>query len=96
MMTFDSSILPLLLLLPFVGGLIAWQAERINQHAPRWIASVTMALFLGVALMQWVTGVAASIATAQGTDPYVAVMLTIAGMLAAGALAFRCLPAPAR
>jgi predicted MFS family arabinose efflux permease len=62
----------------------------------RAMAVFTMALFLGVALMQWATGVAASIAGAQGADPYVAVMLTIAGMLATGALAFRYLPAPAR
>ncbi len=60
----------------------------------RAMAVFTMALFLGVALMQWVTGLAASVAATQGADPYVAVMLTIAGMLAAGALAFRCLPAP--
>ena len=61
----------------------------------RAMAVFTMAMFLGVALMQWVTGVAASAAAAQGADPYVAVMLTIAGMLAVGAVAFRYLPAPA-
>ena len=60
----------------------------------RAMAVFTMALFLGVALMQWVTGVAASIAAAQGADPYVAVMLTIAAMLGVGALAFRLLPSP--
>ena len=54
----------------------------------------TMALFLGVALMQWITGVAASTAKAQGAEPYAAVMFTIAGMLALGAAAFRWLPAP--
>ena len=59
------------------------------------MAVFTMALFLGVALMQWVTGVAASIAATQGADPYVAVMLTSAAMLGVGALAFRLLPAPA-
>jgi hypothetical protein len=41
-----------------------------------------------------VTGVAASIAAAQGADPYVAVMLTIAAMLALGVTAFVCLPGP--
>ena len=61
----------------------------------RAMAVFTMALFLGVALMQWATGLAASLATSRGADPYVAVMLTIAGMLAAGAVAFRLLPAPA-
>lgn len=54
----------------------------------------TMALFLGVALMQWITGVAASTAKAQGAEPYAVVMFTIAGMLALGAAAFRWLPAP--
>ncbi|MBV7543230.1 MFS transporter [Acidovorax sp. sic0104] len=62
----------------------------------RAMAVFTMALFLGVALMQWATGLAASVASARGADPYVAVMLTIAGMLAAGAAAFRLLPAPPR
>ncbi|MFT4241565.1 MAG: MFS transporter [Acidovorax sp.] len=61
----------------------------------RAMAVFTMALFLGVALMQWVTGVAASLAAARGADPYVAVMLTIAGMLAVGAAAFKVLPQPA-
>lgn len=60
----------------------------------RAMAVFTMALFLGVALMQWATGLAASMAAARGFDPYATVMLTIAGMLAVGALAFRLLPAP--
>ena len=62
----------------------------------RAMAVFTMAMFLGVALMQWVTGVAASLASARGADPYMAVMLTIAGMLATGAIAFRLLPGPPR
>ncbi len=62
----------------------------------RAMAVFTMAMFLGVALMQWVTGLAASLAFARGADPYVAVMLTIAAMLAGSALAFRLLPAPVR
>src|SRR6218665_1308700 len=61
----------------------------------RAMAAFTMALFLGVALMQWVTGMAASLAPARGVEPYAAVMLTIALMLVLGALAFKCLPAPA-
>ena len=81
------------------GYMVLQYSDVRSAYAPavtgRAMAVFTMALFLGVALMQWVTGVAASIAAAQGADPYVAVMLTIAGMLAAGALAFRCLPAPA-
>jgi predicted MFS family arabinose efflux permease len=54
----------------------------------------TMALFLGVALMQWFTGVVASLAAAHGIDAYAAVLATIAALLAAGALAFAWLPGP--
>lgn len=61
----------------------------------RAMAVFTMSMFLGVALMQWVTGVAASMVFARGADPYVAVMLTIAAMLVGSVLAFRLLPAPA-
>ena len=81
------------------GYMVLQYSDVRSAYAPavtgRAMAVFTMALFLGVALMQWVTGVAASIAAAQGADPYVAVMLTIAAMLATGALAFRCLPVPA-
>ncbi|GKT20391.1 MFS transporter [Acidovorax sp. SUPP3334] len=60
----------------------------------RAMAVFTMAMFLGVALMQWLTGVAAAMAAAHGVEPYTAVMLTIAALLAAGVLAFLRLPAP--
>ena len=81
------------------GYMVLQYSDVRSAYAPavtgRAMAVFTMALFLGVALMQWVTGVAASIAAAQGADAYVAVMLTIAAMLGVGALAFRLLPAPA-
>ncbi|WP_338798888.1 MFS transporter [Acidovorax sp. DW039] len=54
----------------------------------------TMAMFLGVALMQWITGMAATTAPGWGWEPYTAVLLTIAGLLAAAAAAFRWLPGP--
>ena len=84
-----------------LSGYMVLQYSDVRSAYPaamtgRAMAVFTMALFLGVALMQWVTGLAASLAKAQGADPYVAVMLSIAAMLAAGALAFRLLPAPAR
>lgn len=60
----------------------------------RAMAVFTMALFLGAALMQWVSGLAASLAKANGGNPYAMVMLTIAGMLVAGALALKFLPQP--
>lgn len=53
MMTFDASLLVWLLVLPFVGGLLAWQSERISPLAPRWVALVTMLAFLGLTLGLW-------------------------------------------
>ena len=83
-----------------LSGYMVLQYADVRSSYPaamtgRAMAVFTMALFLGVALMQWVTGVAASLAAARGADPYVAVMLTIAGMLAVGAAAFKALPGPA-
>ena len=52
----------------------------------------TMAMFLGVGLMQWLTGHVADWAQGQGIEPYRAVMITIAALLAGGSLAFRWLP----
>ena len=84
-----------------LAGYMVLQYSDVRSAYPaamtgRAMAVFTMAMFLGVALMQWVTGLAASLASERGTDPYVAVMLTIAAMLAASALAFRLLPAPVR
>jgi len=84
-----------------LSGYMVLQYADVRSSYPaamtgRAMAVFTMALFLGVALMQWVTGVAASLAAARGADPYVAVMLTIAGMLAVGAAAYRLLPEPAK
>jgi hypothetical protein len=47
-----------------------------------------------VALMQWLTGVAASVAQSQGVEPYTAVLAAIAALLVAGCAAFAWLPAP--
>ncbi|QNP59262.1 MFS transporter [Paenacidovorax monticola] len=82
-----------------LSGYIVLQYADVRSAYPaamtgRAMAVFTMAMFLGVALMQWVTGLAASIAQARGADPYVAVMATIAAMLGGGVLAFRLLPAP--
>ncbi|RYF31033.1 MAG: MFS transporter, partial [Comamonadaceae bacterium] len=60
----------------------------------RAMAVFTMAMFLGVAVMQWFTGVVASVAVAHDVDTFLAVLLTIAALLALGAAAFRWLPAP--
>ena len=60
----------------------------------RAMAVFTMAMFLGVAVMQWSTGAVASIASAHGADPFMSVLLTIAALLAGGAAAFVFLPKP--
>ncbi len=84
-----------------LSGYMVLQYADVRSSYPaamtgRAMAVFTMALFLGVALMQWITGLAASLATARGADPYTAVMLTIAGLLAVGVASFRLLPAPAQ
>ena len=62
----------------------------------RAMAVFTMAMFLGVALMQWLTGVVASVAAALGIETFKAVLATIAALLVAGAAAFAWLPEPSR
>ena len=58
----------------------------------RALSLFTMAMFLGIALMQWLTGLAASLVKAAGGDPFTAALLTMAALLALGALAFWKLP----
>lgn len=58
----------------------------------RALSLFTMAMFLGISLMQWVTGIAASLAQAAGIEPYSVVLLTMSGMLLTGAFAFWKLP----
>ncbi|HRP27411.1 MAG TPA: MFS transporter [Burkholderiaceae bacterium] len=82
-----------------ISGFIVLQYADVRGAYPesvtgRAIALFTMAMFLGIALMQWLTGLVASIAAAHGADPFVAVLGTIALLLAAGAAAFAWLPRP--
>ena len=58
----------------------------------RALSLLTMAMFLGVALMQWASGVAASWAPALGVAPFTAALLTMSALLLAGAAAFWRLP----
>ena len=60
----------------------------------RALSVFTMAMFMGVATMQWFTGIVASAAQARGIDPFTAVLASIAALLALGALAFVWLPRP--
>ncbi|SDL87446.1 NADH dehydrogenase subunit M [Modicisalibacter muralis] len=45
-----------LILIPFIGGLLCWQAERWGEMAPRWIALGTMLLELLITLGLWWSG----------------------------------------
>ncbi|MEO8839907.1 MAG: MFS transporter, partial [Herbaspirillum sp.] len=78
------------MVLQYADVRVAYPASLIG----RAMAVFTMSMFLGIALMQWLTGLAASIATAHGHDPYTAVMALIAVLLLLGALAFAWLPGP--
>ena len=62
----------------------------------RALSLFTMAMFLGVAAMQWFTGWVGAMALALGVDPYMATLSAIAGFLVTGAVAFMALPAPPR
>ena len=80
------------------GSLVLQYADVRAAYPPaltgRAMGAFTMAMFLGIAAMQWLTGLVASIATAHGHDPFTFVMASIAAMLAAGAVAFTLLPGP--
>ncbi|WP_234638306.1 MFS transporter [Delftia tsuruhatensis] len=58
----------------------------------RALSLFTMAMFLGVALVQWFTGWVAAWAEAWGVEPYQAVMVSIAATLVGASTAFRFLP----
>ncbi|MDB5744685.1 MAG: transporter [Polaromonas sp.] len=82
------------------GYMVLQYADVRSAYPPaltgRAMAVFTMAMFLGVAAMQWLTGVIASVAPAYGLAPFTAVLGSIAAWLVAGALAFTVLPGPAR
>ncbi|ASK35245.1 NADH-quinone oxidoreductase subunit M [Alcanivorax sp. N3-2A] len=61
-------ILPWLILIPFIAGLLCWQAERFSTALPRWIALWSMALVLALSVWLWVSG-DASLAPAPGAEP---------------------------
>ncbi|MEJ7929087.1 MFS transporter [Ramlibacter sp. AN1015] len=84
-----------------VAGYIILQYADVKSAYPahmtgRAMAVFTMAMFLGVAFVQWLTGLAASVATAQGWDPYAWVFGLVTLLLLAGTWAFVALPAPRR
>lgn len=91
----------LIVLMGLLSGYSVLQyADVRSSYAPeltgRALSLFTMALFLGVAVMQWFTGVVGSWAQALQVEPYLAIMLTIAVWLAAASFAFRWLPSSPR
>ncbi|RYF43044.1 MAG: MFS transporter [Comamonadaceae bacterium] len=82
-----------------LSGFMVLQYADVRSAYPaamtgRAMAVFTMAIFLGVAAMQWFTGLVASVAASHGAEPYTAVLAAIALLLALGALAFTVLPGP--
>lgn len=87
----------LMILMGLLSGYSVLQYSDVrSSYAPdltgRALSVFTMALFLGVALMQSLTGAVAAWAEGRGMDPYRAVLLAIAAWLALASLAFRVLP----
>ena len=88
-------------LIGLLSGYIVLQYADVRSAYPaaitgRAMAMLTMAMFLGVALMQWLTGAIASAAIRNDWEPYSAVLASIAVLLAAGAVGFAWLPGPPR
>ncbi len=87
------------LLIGIVSGYMVMQYADVRAAYPaamtgRAMALFTMAMFMGVALMQALTGAIASAAGLLNIETYTAVMGTIAVLLALGAFLFRMLPQP--
>ncbi|QJC30960.1 NADH-quinone oxidoreductase subunit M [Enterobacteriaceae endosymbiont of Macroplea appendiculata] len=45
-------LLPWLILIPFLGGLICWQSEKINYKFPRWLSLITISIVFITALFK--------------------------------------------
>ena len=58
----------------------------------RALSIYTMAMFLGAAIMQWLSGIVAGYAERQGAEIYPYVNGTVATLLLLGCLAYRFLP----
>nr|WP_296020300.1 MFS transporter [uncultured Acidovorax sp.] len=87
----------LIFLMGLLSGYGVLQYADVRSSYPaemtgRALSLYTMSMFLGVALMQSLTGLLAAWAQRQGVEPYQAVMVCIACMLAAASTAFRWLP----
>ncbi|HWM48748.1 MAG TPA: MFS transporter [Xanthobacteraceae bacterium] len=89
----------LVVLLGFLTGYFVLQyadvrAAYSGEVAGRAFAVFNTAVFLGVAVMQWLTGLVVSASAAEGADSLMLAFLTIAALLVAATLAFVLLPWP--
>uniref|UniRef100_UPI0030DD49DF MFS transporter n=2 Tax=Acidovorax sp. sic0104 TaxID=2854784 RepID=UPI0030DD49DF len=87
----------LIFLMGLLSGYGVLQYADVRSSYPaemtgRALSLYTMSMFMGIALMQWLTGLLAAWAQRQGHEPYQTVMICIACMLAAASTAFRFLP----
>ncbi len=87
--------------LPVVYGMLSGygllQYGYVHEAYPaaargRALSLFTMAMFLGISLMQWASGAAATAAKTLGFEPFTGVLATMGLMLAAGGVAFWLLP----
>lgn len=89
----------LALAIGLVSGYMVMQYADVRATYPaqmtgRAMAVFTMAMFLGVALMQWLTGLVASAAAALHVETYTAVFASTAFLLVLGTVLYRFLPGP--
>ena len=87
----------LVLCISVLSGYSVLQYSDVRSSYPpdltgRALSVFTMAMFLGVGLVQTLTGWVADWAQGHELEPYRAVMVTIAALLALGSIAFRWLP----
>ncbi|THU00697.1 MFS transporter [Lampropedia puyangensis] len=88
-----------LILISIFMGCAVWQYADVRSAYPvhmtgRAMALFTMSMFLGVAVMQSLSGVVAEWALAHQHDKYTAVFASVSILLAAGSIAFIALPKP--
>jgi predicted MFS family arabinose efflux permease len=77
------------------SGVLQYANVRASYSAEmsgRAMSVFTMAMFLGVAVVQSLSGLAASWSLSLGQDPYAGVLVCVASLLVLGAMAFRLLP----
>ncbi|MEQ1438074.1 NADH-quinone oxidoreductase subunit M [Fontimonas sp. SYSU GA230001] len=68
--TLSPWLLPALIAIPFVGGLVAWYAERLSLTWPRWIGLLSMSATMLLALWIWSQADVPGVIPAHGTPAW--------------------------